>query len=168
MGDADAEAVRLTLRAQARAAYNLAIDAAIARAKAGDARSWVPPDERVSLALNDAERRFLYCGLSHLFGGPAAMTDSLALVIGFNSADHFAAEVRRLWSAIEAGDPLTPADWFRVIATTEIGFASIGLGAAWDWYPVTGIPDEHALLLLRAIQSKASFVLTSHRKHSEG
>lgn len=141
------------LRVQAREAYDAAVAGAISRK--GVPHDLSAADALVELPLTASERRLLWCGVRLLFSGPAQMTDEVARVVGFSDAADFKASWERLSEAVKEGQPLRPRDWHRVVATTEIGFSSVTVGAAWDWYPVTGINEEAALLLLRAVQSKA-------------
>ncbi len=60
----------------------------------------------------------------------------------------------RLRMAIEAGEPLTRADWRRVTLMTEVAFASDIVGAGVDWATTTGLSDDKTIRVLRGIQRK--------------
>jgi hypothetical protein len=115
-------------------------------------------DELTGVDLTDDERRVLRFGLLMWSGGPAWMTDEIARAIWFDDREDFNEQRDRLWDAIEAQKPLSPRDWHRALAATELGYISWVLGAAGDWPMVSGIEDHTALDHIRPIQKKLAGV----------
>jgi hypothetical protein len=74
--------------------------------------------------------------------------------MGFRDKATLSTEVGRLMAAVDAQDPLTPADWRRVLLATEVVFASDVVGSGLDWSITTGLPDAETIGLLRQIQRK--------------
>lgn len=110
--------------------------------------------DRVVIELSDDERGLLLCGLRE-WGGPATLTDAVAVAMGFVDRAEFWSERGRLASALEAGEALAPADWTRVLVATEIVFASDVLGSGVDWSSTTRFTDGESIAILRAVQRKA-------------
>lgn len=109
--------------------------------------------ERIQLDLTDHERGILRSGLVE-WGGPARVTQELALAMGFRDQEDLFRDGDRLIAALETSDPMTPLDWARTILATEIVFASNLVGSGCDWSITTGFSDAETLLSLRAIQRK--------------
>ena len=108
----------------------------------------------VAIDLTAQERNLLVQGLGH-WGGPAQPTDELARVMGFlGEEDLLRGEGRRLRESVAEGVALTWLDWRRTLLATEIVFASVIVGAGWDWSITTGLSDEETIKLLRAAQEK--------------
>lgn len=109
--------------------------------------------ERIHLDLTDLERAILRSGLVE-WGGPANVTEELAVAMGFrNQADLFK-EGDRLIDALEAREPMSPFDWARTILATEIVFSSNLVGSGRDWSITTGFSDAETLANLRKVQRK--------------
>lgn len=113
----------------------------------------VSDEPRVSVTLDEAERRFLRCGLLD-WGGPARPTDALAAAMGFTDAESLSSETWALWQRIEAGERLPADDWRRVLLAVEIVFASDVVGSGLDWRCTSGIPDAESIVLLPSLQRK--------------
>lgn len=113
--------------------------------------------EPVYVDLTADERQVLRFGLL-VWGGPASMTDEIARAIWFAGREDFYMEQDRLVAAIEGEEALTPRDWHRALAAMELGFISAILGAAGDWWVVSGIDEHVALDQIRAIQEKVKSV----------
>jgi hypothetical protein len=113
----------------------------------------MPEDDLLTVELTEQERYVLVRGLAE-WGGPAHSTDSLAVAMGFGSAEDLLTEGRRLRDFIRSGQPLSRRDWRRTLAATEIAFASDVFGSGWDWSITTGLSDEETIRLLRSLQRK--------------
>jgi hypothetical protein len=114
-------------------------------------------DDLTSVDLTPEERRVLRFGLL-MWGGPASMTDEIARAIWFDGRKDFNEQRDRLRDAIGEQEALSPRDWHRALAATELGYISWVLGAAGDWPIVSGIEDHAALDHIRAIQKKLAWV----------
>jgi hypothetical protein len=111
----------------------------------------------LTVELSPEEKLVLRHGLL-VWGGPASMTDEIARAIWFSDREDFYAHRDRLRDAIKDDVPLTPRDWHRALAATELGFISKILGAAGDWHIVSGIDDHDVLNHIRSIQAKLAWV----------
>jgi len=120
-------------------------------------------DELVSVVLADDEREVLRRGLAE-WGGPASCTEALAVAMGFRSVADLLEDGRRLRETLAVGEPLTPQDWRRVIAATEIVFASDVFGSGLDWSITTGFSDEQTIKILRRVQRTIGSALHRHRR----
>lgn len=109
--------------------------------------------EPVQLDLTDDERAVLRAGLAE-WGGPARVTQELAVAMGFRDQADLFLEGDQIKGALEDREPLTPLDWARTVLATEIVFASNLVGSGRDWSITTGFADVETLALLRAIQGK--------------
>ena len=109
--------------------------------------------EPVHFELSDEERTLLWRGLGQ-WGGPADLTDAMAVAMGFASTADFFEEEKRLSAALEEKAALLPADWRRILLATEIVFASDIVGAGYEWQTVTGLDDESTLRILRRLQQR--------------
>lgn len=107
----------------------------------------------VDVTLTDDERLLLLMGLNE-WGGPARCTDEMAAAMGFEDCADLKRQGLRLREVVKAGDPLSVADWRRVLMATEVVFVSDVVGSGLDWRVTTGIPDAEALVLLRQVQRK--------------
>ena len=107
----------------------------------------------IAVDLTEPERVLLIRGVSQ-WGGPARCSESLAVAMGFDDLPSFNEEQRRLIEALKRHTPLTPKDWLRSLAATEITFASSVLGSALDWQVCTGLADDETLTVLRGLQQK--------------
>lgn len=87
---------------------------------------------------------------------PARIDDRRARLIGFESAQELLERQASLEAAIEEGTGLHPADWRRVLKSTEMLFASLEDGLATDWSTFSDISDEASALVLRSTQYKIS------------
>jgi hypothetical protein len=74
--------------------------------------------------------------------------------MGFDDLASFRRDVRQLMDALKSHAPLSPTDWLRALAATEIPFASFVLGCAGDWRIGTGLSDDETLPVLRGLQLK--------------
>ncbi|MGW7538310.1 hypothetical protein [Amycolatopsis sp. NPDC054798] len=115
-------------------------------------------EKLVSVELADDERKTLCQGLAE-WGGPASCTEALAVAMGFRSVADLLEDGRRLRSALVAGEPLSPEDWRRVVAATEIVFVSDVFGSGCDWSITTGLSDEQTIKTLRRVQRTLGYVL---------
>jgi hypothetical protein len=113
----------------------------------------VTDDDLVPIDLTDEERYVLFRGLAE-WGGPAHCTDALAAAIDFANATDMLNDARRLRTSIEAGQPLNRRDWRRILAATEIAFASDIFGSGIDWSITSGLSDENTIKILRSLQRK--------------
>lgn len=113
----------------------------------------MPVSERIQLDLTDRERAILRSGLVE-WGGPARVTQELAVAMGFRDQADLFSDGDRLVEALQAGQPMTPLDWARTILATEIVFASNLVGSGRDWSVTTGFSDADTLASLREIQRK--------------
>ena len=77
----------------------------------------------MSLDLTDVERRMLVHGVNE-WGGPAALTDALAVALGFESSEECHQRRRVLSEAVRGGRPLEVREWTQALVTTEFVFAS--------------------------------------------
>lgn len=110
-------------------------------------------DERIQLDLTDREREILRSGL-HEWGGPAWVTQELAVAMGFRDQSDLFRDGDRLVAALKASKPMTPLDWAKTILATEIVFASDLVGSGCEWSTTTGWSDDETLTSLREIQRK--------------
>ena len=109
--------------------------------------------ECIRVDLTDRERGILRSGLIE-WGGPARVTQELAVAMGFRDQQDLFRDGDRLIASLEASDPMTPLDWARTILATEIVFASNLVGSGRDWSVTTGFSDAETLACLREIQRK--------------
>ena len=103
--------------------------------------------------LTEDEVRVLRHGLGQ-WGGPAAATDELAILLGLKDKDDFDRDRRDLTHRIEAGTDLSGEEWRRALLATEVNFISDVVGAGHDWVHVTGFTDGETLEILRRLQRK--------------
>jgi hypothetical protein len=113
--------------------------------------------EFAAAELTDEERAFLARGLRE-WGGPAAPTDDVARLLGFESVRALYDEGGVIASRIRSCEPLTPADWRRALLATELVFASDLIGSGVDWPTTTGFTDEESIRLLRSVQRKLASI----------
>jgi hypothetical protein len=111
----------------------------------------------MDVELSEDEKRLLSEGLLQ-WGGPAKLTDQLAVAMGFQGVSDFFAQADRVRAVIESAEPLSALDATRALAATEIVFASDIFGAGVEWPTVTGLTDEETIHVLRRLQRK----LVSH------
>jgi hypothetical protein len=142
------------LRAARDAAGKEAHDRVRRRSRAGGIGIDRPDDEVVAPDLAEAELIFLGCAIRDIWGGPAKMTGEVAALLGYEDAAAFSRDQERLVDCASGGSPASRRDWRRLLLAAELAFASHELGGAWDWDTVTGIDDEAAVLVLRALQAK--------------
>ncbi len=120
---------------------------------ASSCESWrVKPSELVTVELSEHERR-VQQGLGQ-WGGPAFCTPELARAIGFASVTELREAAPRISDSLRDGSTLSRLDWFRVLASTEIGFGSDIFGAGVEWSTATGLSDSESLVTLRSLQRK--------------
>jgi hypothetical protein len=105
----------------------------------------------IAIDLTDDQRAVLRAGLVE-WGGPARVTQELAVAMGFRDQDDPFAEGDRIRIALEARQPLSPLDWARMVPATEIVFASQLVGSGWDWSITTGFTDADTIRILREVQ----------------
>lgn len=110
-------------------------------------------DEHDQPELTAVERSLLRTGLNE-WGGPANLTDAMAIAMGFADAADYFVQSDRLRDAIGAGTPLSRRDWTRALLATEIVFASDVVGSGYEWRTTTGLDDDGTLRVLRALQLK--------------
>ena len=103
--------------------------------------------------LSADERDLLREGLVQ-WGGPASLTEALAIAMGFAGVDDFFVQSNRLRGALENGEGLSNVDWTRALLATEIVFASDTIGAGVEWSTVTRFHDSETLVILRGLQRK--------------
>lgn len=103
--------------------------------------------------MADDELDLLRAGLRE-WGGPAALTDPLARVLGFAGVDDFLVARQRIRDCLDQGAPVPFTDWRRTLLATEVVFVSDVVGSGIDWETTTGICDADALRLLRSLQRK--------------
>jgi predicted Abi (CAAX) family protease len=110
-------------------------------------------DAPIAVDLTEPDRVLLVRGLNQ-WGGPARCSEPLAMAMGFDDLSSFRHEQRRLIEALKRNMPLSPKDWLRSLAATEITFASSVLGSALDWRICTGLADDETLKVLRGLQQR--------------
>ncbi|WP_203754668.1 hypothetical protein [Actinoplanes cyaneus] len=118
-------------------------------------------DELVAIELDEDEREVLAHGLTE-WGGPARCTEPLAVALDFGSVAELFEHVVRLRPLVRGGQPLSPRDWRRVLASAEVVFASDVFGSGWDWQATTGFRDEETIRLLRSLQRKIARTARIH------
>lgn len=126
----------------------------------------------IEIELTDSERSMLLAGINE-WGGPAAVTDELAVAMGFAGREDLHDHSNQLHTAVRTGSALPGFDWARVLVMTEFVFASDVFGSGMDWSTTTGIPDTEAIATLRSLQRKFSragaarsqFSPTSHQEY---
>ena len=111
------------------------------------------PSELVTVELSQQERRVLQEGLGQ-WGGPAFCTPELARAIGFASLAELREAAPRISASLQDSSTLSRLDWFRALASTEIGFGSDIFGAGVEWSTATGLSDPESLVTLRSLQRK--------------
>jgi hypothetical protein len=107
----------------------------------------------IAIQLDQQEIELLRSGLAE-WGGPANATPELAVAMGFAGVEDLEVQARRLREALKDSIPLSAADWTRVLAATEVAFASNVLGSGLDWSSTVGLSDEATIRLLRKLQLK--------------
>lgn len=107
----------------------------------------------VRIALSDLERDVLVAAINE-WSGPAMCTDELAVAMGFDDLDDFAAQRKRLLAAVRRDGELSVRDWARTLVLTEIVFASDVVGSGYEWSSTTGLDDHETLRTLRGLQKK--------------
>lgn len=109
----------------------------------------------VSIELSDAESDYLTTGLVE-WGGPVAMTDPLARVIGFDDAAQFYQFAREMVGRVAGARmvSLTRDEWRSVLIASEINFASDVLGTGTEWEDFSAFTEEETLLAMRTLQRK--------------
>ncbi|MDA0179816.1 hypothetical protein OJ997_05885 [Solirubrobacter phytolaccae] len=142
------------LRTAREAAYRGALARVRSRGEAGEVGRRRPENEVVTPELAQAEVIFLRQAIGCIWGGPAKMTDEVAALLGYEDKAAFNQDQERLEHCVAGALPASRGDWRRVLLAAELAFASYELGGAWDWETVTGINEEAAILVLRAVQSK--------------
>lgn len=109
--------------------------------------------ELVAVDLTDRERDFIGQALEQ-WALSAARKPFPFQVLGLSTWEEFGELTGRLGHAVTAGGALTDLDWARVLYLTECSWASSLVGAAQDFFTVTGFPDTEGLSLLRGLQRK--------------
>jgi hypothetical protein len=66
------------------------------------------------------------------------MTDEIARLLWFDDREDAYEQLSRIRDAIGEQAPLSPRDWHRALAATELGYISAILGAAGDWSITSG------------------------------
>ncbi|KAA1418142.1 hypothetical protein FE697_020075 [Mumia zhuanghuii] len=107
----------------------------------------------MSLDLSNAERYMLAHGLKG-WDGPTECTESLARAFGFSDLEEFVDDGKRIADAIWRREPLTTDDWTRALFALEVGWVSVVVGYANEWYSVHGWSDGRSLAVLRSLQRK--------------
>jgi len=107
----------------------------------------------VPIELTHAERQLLCAGVGQ-WGGPAEVSERLAVALGFADVADFDAETLRLSQALGGDAELSPRDAVRALVATEVVFASDVLGAGVEWETVTGYSDTETISILRDLQGK--------------
>jgi hypothetical protein len=105
--------------------------------------------------LDQRERDLLSVGLAE-WGGPARLTNALAVTLGFTDKTHLLTEAQRIRTLLDDGAALSALDAARALAATEIAFASDVFGSGVEWETTTGLNDEDTMRTLRALQRKLS------------
>jgi hypothetical protein len=103
--------------------------------------------------LDQSERELLSVGLGE-WGGPARLTNALAIALGFTTETHLLEEAKLIRTLLDDGASLTPLDAARALAATEIVFASDVFGSGVEWESTTGLSDEDTIRTLRVLQRK--------------
>ncbi|MEU8414714.1 hypothetical protein AB0C24_18170 [Amycolatopsis japonica] len=90
------------------------------------------------------------------------------MAMGFRSVADLLEDGRRLRAALAASEPLSPQDWRRAMAATEIVFASEVFGSGLDWSITTGSSDEQTIKILRRLQRTIGLALYDARHRLDG
>ena len=114
--------------------------------------------EPIRVELTDDEREVLLQGLGQ-WGGPAELSDPMAVAMGFASRADFSAAAGHLSALLEEGAALSRVEWRQVLLATEIAFVSDVVGAGWEWQTVTGLDDDFTLRTLRGLQRRLPALL---------
>lgn len=115
-------------------------------------------DALVEIALAGDERNVLRCGLAE-WDSPVGGTSALAVAMGFEDMTDLLVQGRRLRLALVGREPLTAKDWRKMLAATEIVFASDVFGSGPRWSSTTGFSDEETIRILRSLQKKIARAL---------
>lgn len=107
----------------------------------------------MSVELTDEERDVLAAGLLEWIG-PARPTEELAVALGFENIADLCSETQRLRASLKDGQPFSALDWARILAATEIVFASDVFGSGDEWSITTGLGDAETIWTLRGLQRK--------------
>ena len=109
--------------------------------------------ESMAFALSLQEVTTLVQGLAQ-WGGPGRPTQELAVALGWSDLSDMDNGCRRLALAVEHGEAMSALDWTRVLASTELAFASDVFGAGYEWTTCTGLDDVSTLATLRGLPVK--------------
>jgi hypothetical protein len=99
----------------------------------------------VTVNLDQQERDLLSAGLGE-WGGPARLTNALAIALGFTDETHLHNEAKRIRTLLDDGALLTPLDAERPLAATEIVFASDVFGSGVECSICMSEPTSPPLL----------------------
>ncbi|MEE4024131.1 hypothetical protein V1Y59_13685 [Gordonia sp. PKS22-38] len=116
----------------------------------------------LALDLTTPERDILVTGLVE-WGGPVAMSDALAVAIGFDDAAEFRARKRDLLDALQGAGELSLRDWRRTLAAAEVNFASNVIGVGLEWTDFSLISDEETFAAMRSVQLKLALHPSRHQ-----
>ena len=105
--------------------------------------------------LTEQERHFIWTALIQ-WRSAASDAPLPVHALGYSGWPEFDTDVDRLRDAIARRGVLSDRDWGRVLLLTEIAWCSDLIGTGTEFALVNGIPDEHAITLLRSIQRKIS------------
>jgi hypothetical protein len=85
---------------------------------------------------------------------PGALTEELAIGMGFSGLGDLFARSANLREAIDGREPMARLDWLRALLAMEIVFVSDLVGSGHDWVFTTGLSDGDTIDLLRGLQRK--------------
>jgi hypothetical protein len=94
------------------------------------------------------------------WGGPARCSDELAIGMGFDGVGDLVDQARRFRGNLDNDIPVSPADWARILMTTEVVFVSDLVGSGVEWSTTSGFSDEWTIATLRVVQRKLSKVVS--------
>jgi hypothetical protein len=115
--------------------------------------SMTSSSELVAVDLTERERKFIWEAL-HQWVWSATGKPFPFQALGLSDWDEFDELTGRLAHAVTGGESLSDLDWARVLFLTECSWASSLVGAALDFFVVTGFSDTEGLTLLRGLQRK--------------
>jgi hypothetical protein len=110
-------------------------------------------EEPVTVELDADEKRLLMCALADC-GGPAHLSEAMAVALGFGSLADLQGQTGYLYEQVRSRAALTPLYWRRLLGLAEIVFASDLFGSGLDWSITSGMSDEKAIKALRSLQRK--------------
>ncbi|THV28723.1 hypothetical protein [Glycomyces paridis] len=107
----------------------------------------------IPLGFDRDEREFFARTLEES-GGPAHVTDTLAVFVGFTDANDMIKRCNDIADLARRDGLIAAIDLKRAQLASEILFSSDIYGSGLDWEATTGLDNADAIALLRRIQVK--------------